>query len=186
MENKSINYLIIRGALGIGKSTVSKKLANVLDARHISYDELIDVHPYLLDHKEDGYISQKSFFIANNMALDRARKDLEKRRLVIFDGNFYWKSTLDDFVLKMHDLGYSGQIFTLTAPLDVCMGRDAAREKPYGPEAAKAVYKKANSFESGVEVDTTNINEDDVVNYIIKNLKRGQNEASNCFAIKKR
>ena len=63
--NKSF-YVIIRSPLGCGKSTISKKLAKDIGAEYFAVDRVLDEFNLTKD-KEDGYISQKSFFKANEI-----------------------------------------------------------------------------------------------------------------------
>ena len=86
--NKSY-YVIIRGPLGCGKTTVAEALAKKLKAKHFSVDKILDDNN--LEEWEDGYISQKSFIKANEIAVRDAEKELEQGKPIIFDGNFYYK-----------------------------------------------------------------------------------------------
>ena len=144
-------YIIIRGPLGSGKTTVAKKLVKLLKGRHIAVDEIIDRHKLWRD-KEEGYISQKSFFKVNKIVEPKSRELLEKGKTVIFDGNFYWKSQIEDLV---HRLNYQHYVFTLKAPLRICIKRDSKRNKPHGKDAALVVYNKTTSFGYGINIDIT-------------------------------
>ncbi len=144
-------YIIIRGPLGCGKSTISKAVSKRLGARLFPVDRVLDENG-LADDWEDGYISQEAFRKANSIIAGEAKRRLENGETVIFDGNFYWESQIDDLVRR---LDYPHNIFTLTAPLEVCIGRDMGRENPHGKEAAKAVYKKSASFSRGIRIDVT-------------------------------
>lgn len=144
-------YLIIRGPLGCGKSTISQRLAQEFGAEHIAVDRVLNEH-HLTDDKEEGYISQKSFKRANEIIAPRAKELLDKGTPVIFDGNFYWQSQIEDLISR---LDYLHQVFTLTAPLAVCIERDKNRDKTHGEDAAGAVYEKSTSFTYGVQIDAT-------------------------------
>jgi predicted kinase len=159
-------YLVIRGPLGCGKSTISRRLAIDLNAEHISVDKVLDDYELTKD-KEEGYISQKSFLKVNEVVIDRAKKILEKGKPVIFDGNFYWKSVLDDLISKLR---YDHKVFTLKASVETCIARDEERGKTHGADAAMAVHKKATSFDYGEIIKTDNKNVDEVVNEIKKSL----------------
>jgi len=144
-------YVIIRGPLGCGKSTISERLSKIIHAEHFSVDRVLDEHD-LTKEWEEGYISQKSFKKANEIIAPRAKRFLAKGIPVVFDGNFYWKSQLDDLIQK---LDFSHYVFTLKAPLDVCIARDSKRAKMHGKDAAEAVYKKSTEFTYGVVIDIT-------------------------------
>jgi predicted kinase len=147
-------YVIIRGPLGCGKSTISQKLAKDIGAEYFAVDRVLDEFDLTKD-KEDGYISQKSFFKANDIIAERANKFLKKGKPVIFDGNFYWKSAIENLIFK---LNYDHQVFTLKASVDTCISRDEERGKTHGEMAARVVHKKSTSFEYGIVIDTENKN----------------------------
>src|SRR3989338_2143400 len=131
-------YIIIRGPLGCGKTTVSKKLSDILRAKHFIIDKTLYQHN-LGNEWEEGYISQKSFIKANELIAPQAKSLLEKGTPVIFDGNFYWKRQMNDLIKR---LKFPHYIFTLKSSLDICIERDNERKKPHGKEATEAVYKK--------------------------------------------
>ncbi|MEK6857007.1 MAG: AAA family ATPase [Nanoarchaeota archaeon] len=142
-------YVIIRGPLGCGKSTIAQKLSKILKAKYFAIDKILDEND-LTKYKEAGYISQKSFIKANEIISSEARKLLNDDKPVIFDGNFYWKSQIDDLIGR---LAFPYYAFTLKAPLDVCIARDAKRKESCGEDAAKVVYKKTTEFDYGVKID---------------------------------
>ncbi len=137
-------YLIIRGPLGVGKSTVSARLAKAIHGAHVSIDRILDEQGLW----ESGRLSE--FLRANTFAIDRARKILARGTPVIFDGNFYWRSQIEDLIGRLDDLHH---VVTLRAPLKVCIERDAQRHRPHGREAAREVYAKVTRFEIGIAVD---------------------------------
>ena len=65
-------YIIIRGPLGCGKSTVAKKLSEKLKAEYFEVNRILDENNLTKD-TEDGYISQKSFVKANEIAVSKAK-----------------------------------------------------------------------------------------------------------------
>ena len=142
-------FIIIRGPLGCGKSTIAERLAKALKAECISIDSLIDEYGLAKD-KEAGYISQKSFITVNEIVAKKAKKKLQEGIPIIFDGNFYWKSQIDDLIRR---LAFPHYVFTLKAPLIVCIDRDRQRSKTYGEDAAKVVYKKVTEFDYGIIID---------------------------------
>lgn len=161
----TVNYIIIRGPLGVGKSSISNKLGEILDAEYISIDRIVDDPGLIEKEKENGYRSQNNFFEANRIAVERVKEALESGKKVIFDGNFYWKSAIEDLEKRLKD--YEGKIFTLYSPIEVCIERDNERGKTHGEDAARAVYKKSTSFEYGIKIDTTNKTIDETVEDII-------------------
>jgi len=142
-------YVIIRGPLGCGKSTISERLSKILNAKYFAVDRVLEEHN-LEDEWEAGYISQKSFKRANEIITPQAQKILNSGKPVVFDGNFYWKSQVEDLISR---LDFPHYVFTLKAPLEVCIERDKNRSKTHGEDAARAVFKKSTEFEYGTVID---------------------------------
>lgn len=154
-------YILIRGPLGCGKTTIASKLAKEIDGVHIAIDSYIEEHNLYRD-KEEGYISQKSFIRANKLIEPRAKRLLGSGKVVILEGNFYWKSQIEDLIRRLNCPYY---VFTLKAPLTLCIQRDSKRNRSYGSAVAKIIYKKVMSFECGRSIDAT-----DSQSKIIKNI----------------
>jgi len=138
-------YIIIRGPLGCGKSTVAENLAQKLNAEYIAIDRILDEHG-LTEDKEEGYISQKSFKKANEIVVPKVMEALKSGKIVIFDGNFYWKSQIEDLIER---LDFPNFVFTLKASMEICIKRDMERNKTHGKDAAMVVYEKSTSFDYG-------------------------------------
>ena len=138
-------YIIIRGPLGCGKSTIAKNISKEFGAEYLEVDRVLDENN-LTNDWEEGYISQNSFIKANEIIASKAKKILKKGTSVVFDANFYWKSQIDNLIER---LDFPHYVFTLKAPLEVCIERDSKRDKPYGEDATKAVYKKSIEFDYG-------------------------------------
>jgi predicted kinase len=139
-------YVVIRGPLGVGKSTIADRLSKEIGAHHVSIDQILEDH----DLWSSGRLSE--FLKANAVAAKQARRSLGRGVPVIFDGNFYWITQIDDLVGRLDHRHF---IFTLKAPLAVCIQRDRGRDHPYGPLAARAVCAKSMRFRYGVDVDAT-------------------------------
>jgi predicted kinase len=143
-------YALIRGPLGSGKTTVSRRVAEATGSTYISIDQILEEAD--LEEWEGGFISQRSFLRANEIAARRARDPLKGGTPVIFDGNFYWKSQIADLVDR---LNFPHWVFTLSAPLEVCVERDSRREPPHGRTATEEVFDKSTEFDAGVVIDAT-------------------------------
>ncbi len=159
-------YIIIRGPLGIGKSTISEKLSKKLNAKYVAYDRILDENN--IEEWEDGYVSIRSFLKANEIASKKAKKLLDKGKAVIFDGNFYFKEQIEDLINK---LDFPHYVFTLKAPLKVCITRDSKRKKIHGKDATEEVYRKSTSFKYGEIIDTNNKSVEEVINEIMERLE---------------
>jgi predicted kinase len=136
--------VVVRGPLGVGKSTVAVRLARELGAGYVSIDRTLDDHGLWVE----GLLPE--FLAANVIAAGQADAFLESGVPVIFDGNFYSEAQLEDLLAR---LDFRHFIFTLRVSLRVCIERDSRRRPPHGPEAARAVYAKTTAFEYGVDVD---------------------------------
>lgn len=93
-------FIIIRGSLGCGKSTIAKILTKKLNAKYVAIDRVLDKYNLTKD-KEQGYISQKSFIKANEIITPKSKRTLDSGVSVVFDGNFYWKSQIDDLLQRL-------------------------------------------------------------------------------------
>ncbi|HIH42060.1 MAG TPA: AAA family ATPase [Candidatus Nanoarchaeia archaeon] len=143
-------YIIIRGPLGCGKSTIAKALSKRLNAKYFAIDKILEDHN--LEEWKEGYISEESFSKANEIAAKKARRYLEKGLSAVFDGNFYYKNQIEDLIKRLDFPHYA---FTLKAPLNVCIERDSKRKEPHGKDAAEAVYRKSAEFDYGIVINTS-------------------------------
>jgi predicted kinase len=154
-------YCVIRGPLGVGKSSVARSLAKAIAAEYVAIDRILEEER--LEEWEEDRISQRSFLRANDFAVARARPSLAQATPVVFDGNFYWRSVLDDLIRRLPFLHF---VFTLEAPLDVCIERDRQRPTPgpgaepragnrLGAEAAARVYALVMLVRYGESIDAT-------------------------------
>jgi hypothetical protein len=116
----------------------------------VAIDRILEEHA--LDEWEGGFISEASFLRANDFALSEARRSLQLELSVVFDGNFYWRSVVEDLGRR---LDRPLHVFTLTLPVETCIARDRERGLPHGEEAARQVYAKSTEFEFGVAVDAS-------------------------------
>lgn len=145
-------FIIIRGPLGSGKTTIAKAVAKKLKAEYFAIDEILEQLYLDNNYASDGYISEKAFLAANSTLIPIVEKQLKKGKPVVIEGNFYRKKQIDDLLTKLKNPHF---VFTLTLPLELCIERDAKRKQPLGIDAAKAVYQKVTEFSYGVEIDAT-------------------------------
>ena len=159
-------YIIIRGPLGCGKTTIAKKLAKTLSAKYFDIDKII-LKNNLDKDQEQGYISQRSFIKVNEILAVAAEKFIKKGKPVIFDGNFYWQSALEDLIKR---LNWPHYVFTLKVPVEVCLERDKQRKNSLGKDAVEVVYKKINEFDYGINIDATK-SEKEIIIEIANHIK---------------
>lgn len=143
------SYIVVRGPLGAGKTTVASAIARRLDASYISIDSILD--QYNLEEWGDTYVTLQSFLNVNIIASGNSLKLFSEGKKVVFDGNFYYKEQIDDLEEKLQP--YHGLVITLKVSLEVCAARDSSRDVSYGAEAVEEVYRKATEFVYGQEID---------------------------------
>jgi tRNA uridine 5-carbamoylmethylation protein Kti12 len=145
-------YIIIQGPLGSGKSTISEKLANILDAKHVHIDEVLEKHGLDKMPPDAPCISAENFIKANEIILPEVKKLLTNDKIVIFDACFYHKEVIEHII---QNLSFPHYIFTLKAPLELCVKRDSERNKTHGEDAAGAVHSLVSRFDYGTNIDVT-------------------------------
>ncbi len=168
-------YIIIRGPLGSGKSTISEKLAHLLDAKHVHMDEVLEKHGLDKMPPDAPNISAENFIKANEIVLPEVKKLLSGGKIVIFDACFYHKEVIEHLV---QNLPYEYYIFTLKAPLELCVQRDSQRHKTHGEGAAAAVHSLVSRFDYGTNVDVTGGLEE-TLKIIISYLSKPKNTSLN-------
>ncbi len=159
--------ILVRGPLGVGKTTVARKLAASLNAHYISIDSVLEENH--LDQAEEDGIPVKNFIKGNELVLPEIRSALEKGKPVIIDGCFYHKEQIEHFIQNLDAPCF---VFTLKAPLEVCIERDKGREKSYGEGAAWAVHGMVSKFDYGTGVITEDKTPEETMEEIESNLGR--------------
>lgn len=168
-ETKMPFVIIIRGPLGIGKTTISGELAKVLNAKIFHIDKILE--EIKLDKVDEklGYIPSVNFLKANKTITPQIKEILDNLGRVIIDGCFYHKEQLED--LKENLRNYKCYTFTLKAALETCTNRDSNRTKSYEKSAAEAVYKLVSKFDYGNVINSEGKNIKQVMNEILDGLK---------------
>ena len=159
-------FIIIRGPLGVGKTTIAKKLADILDAEYVSIDTILSDAGLDKAH-EGGGIPVRNFIKGNEIVLSDIKKSLSDGKIVIIDGCFYHKEQIEHFIDHLEASHY---IFSLKAPVEVCIERDKHRKKPYGEGAAIAVHSLVSKFDYGTVIETEGLKADEVIDNIKKYL----------------
>ena len=147
--------IIIRGPLGVGKSTISKMLAKKIAATYYSIDSCLSEHKLDVIPEGEPCIPLKSFIQVNDILLPSIKRDLENNSGVIIDGNFYHKDQLIDLCDKLKE--YDSLVITLKAPVEKCIQRDSKRKPPHGKWAAIAVHSLVSKFDAGTVIENLDI-----------------------------
>lgn len=156
-----MNYLvIIRGPLGVGKSTIAKILAQKLNAKYFSVDQILAENKLDVVDEKIGCIPEENFLKVNQMIIQDV---LKNNQSIIVDGNFYYQNQIENLV---QNIPLKSFVFTLTAPVEICVQRDANRLQPHGKWAAIAVHNLVSKFNYGEVVDVSNLTIDQTVQQI--------------------
>lgn len=155
-------YVIIRGPAGVGKTTISKLLADKINANVVNFDRVME--ELGMDYIEgEKCIPLHKFMKADEVMLPKFKKDLEDGKNLILDGNFYHKEQIEDIVSK---LDFPNIAFTLKAGLKECIERDRTRENGLGDKAISDVFALVSAFGYGIDIDTQNKDLEQIVNEI--------------------
>jgi len=160
-------FIIIRGPLGIGKTTIAKKIAEILKGEYISIDNVLEKNNLDKVDEKEGGIPAKNFIKGNEIVIPKIEEKLNEGKIVIIEGCFYHKEQIEHFI---QNLDTSPFVFTLKAPLEVCIDRDSKREKIYGMEAAIAVFNMVSKFDYGILIETENKSVEETADEIISHL----------------
>jgi shikimate kinase len=150
--------IIIRGPLGVGKTTISKVLAHNLHLEYLSVDQIIEDNK-LIPINTDG-IPVESYLKVNQIVLDLIKNSEDS---FILDGCFYYQEQIDDLKNKFNN---NIEIFTLISSVDKCIERDSKRSKVYGEDSARFVYSITTNIKMGYEIDNTNLTIEETVKKI--------------------
>jgi predicted kinase len=159
-------FVIIRGYLGVGKTTVAKQVARKIKAKYFSIDEILAKNK--LDRVCRRCIPLENFLKGNEIVLKQAKTLLAKGKPIVFDGNFYHKGNITHLV---RNLRVPHKVFTLKAPLKVCIARDAQRKGSYGKWPVIAVYNLVNNTKYGKTINTNKKSSNQVVKEIVSVIK---------------
>jgi len=155
--------IMIRGPLGVGKSTVAKAVAERIGGKYVSVDEILEQRG--LDKVNDGEgIPLENFLKANVFILEEV---MGEEKPVVIDGNFYHKEQIEQLV---NAPGNNVAVFTLKAPVETCLARDKARTKSYGEDATRVVHMLVSRFDYGMIIHTENQTIEETVQAVLDDL----------------
>ena len=145
-------YIMIRGPLGCGKTTIAARLAKELKGVHVSVDKILE--ELKLDKVPPHYesVPLKNFLKGNEHIIPRAKQWISEGKVVVFDACFYNKEVIEHL---LNNLKFPHYIFTLKAPVELCIKRDKGRKRIYGEDATSAVHMLVSRLDYGITIDAT-------------------------------
>jgi broad-specificity NMP kinase len=152
--------ILIRGPLGIGKSTVSKMVAEKMNALYVSVDKVLDDN----NLAPGGGIPVENFLKANEIILKQA----ENSKIAVVDGNFYYQDQIDDLEEQLKD---NLIVVSLTCSVEKCINRNSGREKVYSEDAARFVYAVTEKIRAGHYINTENQTPEETVDEVVTYIK---------------
>lgn len=161
-------FVIIRGPLGVGKSTISQKLADKLGGRYVSIDKLLEDNKLDRMPPDAECIPAENFIKVDDMILPSASETLKQGKPVVFDACFYHKEHVQHLI---DNLPFKHFVFTLKASLETCIDRDSKRSKTHGKDAACAVHYLVSRFDHGTIISTDGKTEEETLEEVLKHIK---------------
>lgn len=170
------HFIILRGPLACGKTTIAKALAKKLaqkqqnqNTKIIHIDDVLKKHN--LDHVDEtiGCIPSENFIKAQDLVMPDVKNALNLGIIVIIDACFYHKEAIEHLT---KNLPFPHHIFTLKAPVEVCIERDKERAHSYGEGAAYAVHNLVSRFDYGTNIDISTCTVDEAVEEIMGLIKK--------------
>lgn len=131
---------------------------------YVSVDTVLAENGLDVVGDEDECIPVENFVRCNELIAPQAVSALAGGVSVVFDGNFYHEGQINHLLETVPGEHY---VFTLQAPLDVCIIRDSQRALVYGEDAAAAVHYLVSRVDYGTSIDTTGKTAEDVLEEII-------------------
>ena len=123
-----------------------------MPAEYISFDTVLEKHGLDKVGPHEPCIPVENFVKADQIILPKIISRLKEGGAVLLDGNFYHREHIEHLIKCVP---YDHYVFTLKAPVEVCIERDAQREKPYGVDAVCVVHKLVSAFDYGITIDAT-------------------------------
>ena len=158
-------YIILRGPAGSGKTTLAQRLTEIYDAHYIPIDKVKNARQ--LKHSEPEKLE------ANKVVLQDAKIHLSQGQVVIIDEVLYYQSQLSQLI---DDLPFPHYVFSLKAPLEVCLARNLERQnngsRKMSNNDVKEVYGLVSKLNYGIEIDTHNRPIEDSLADILSHLPK--------------
>lgn len=160
-------FVIIRGPLGVGKTAIAKRLARALGAEYVPIDSVLEKYGLEKADANAGCIPASNFIKMDDIILPEIEEKIRGGKNAVFDACFYHIEHIEHMIQR---LPYQHYVFSLKAPLQVCIDRDSRRGKTYGKEAAAAVYRLVSRFDYGIPINVSRKSINQSVKEILSHL----------------
>jgi uridine kinase len=156
MVTSKRKIILIRGPLGVGKSTIAKLLAKSIGAEYLSLDILLKDN----DLEGTDSIPLENFLKSNELIFDLITSSDNS---FIIDGCYYHQEQIDDLQKKFNN---KILIFSLISDVETCIDRDSKRELVYGKDAASFVHMITTKVKAGHEINNSKLSVEETANKI--------------------
>ena len=153
--------IVIRGPLGVGKTTIAKVLSEKIEAEYLSLDKILAEN----DLEGTDGIPVENFLKANEIIFNLI-KGSEKSFVV--DGCFYYAEQIEDLKKKFEN---DMVIFSLISSVEKCIERDSKRKLVYGEGATRYVHMITMKVREGIEIDNEDLTVDETLGVVLEKLK---------------
>ena len=161
------DVIILRGPVGVGKSTISKLIQAKLGLKWcvINVDELKYPIPLQPDHSNRPERAQIAHDVSNFYAREMHRKGYS----VILE-EMYKKPKNDSVVAYMNENGMSYLKVFLYAPVEATIERNNNRSKVIDEDEIRRHYAEIEAYDDDFVLDTTKFSAEEIADQIIAQL----------------
>jgi len=151
--------------MAVGKTTIARTLAEMLDADHVAVDDVLVRHRLARTDLYSGRLITDYLIAADDIMLPQAEEGLKGGKVVIFDHCFYDVDHLDDILQRLQ---YPHFIFSLHAPVDVCIERNRTRPRSWG--GVRRNHRYVSQLEIGIGIDVGEISAEQAAEQLLSHL----------------
>jgi len=168
---KKSKIVILRGAPATGKTTALNNLRKHKEMNNwiiIDFNKLKRQFEHLGDKKRKAYGKQALFSILKIL--------MAQKENIIFD-EMSGEAIRKNFKYYIKKYNYNLIVFEFAAKVKIAIKREAHRRKIRGKKAQSNWIKQTHKEriklleKNSITIDTTNLNQKQIVNFILKNIK---------------